>query len=149
MKSIFESAACTEMIRRIEALPATAERQWGTMNPPHMLEHASRVVEMAMGRGTQKQMFLGTLIAWAFKSKFVGADPFDRNSPTGPDFVIKDEPEFASAKARLIGLVRQLHAMGESGCDGHIHRFFGRLSGAEWGVTQHKHLDHHLRQFGQ
>jgi hypothetical protein len=26
--------------------------------------------------------------------------------------------------------------------------FFGRMSGAEWGVTQYKHLDHHLRQFG-
>jgi hypothetical protein len=25
---------------------------------------------------------------------------------------------------------------------------FGRISGKDWGVLQHKHLDHHLRQFG-
>jgi hypothetical protein len=45
-------------------------------------------------------------------------------------------------------LVGELHGMGEKGCDGNVHRFFGRLTGAEWGVTQYKHLDHHLRQFG-
>jgi hypothetical protein len=44
--------------------------------------------------------------------------------------------------------MRELHSKGERGCDGNVHRFFGRLSGAEWGVTQYKHLDHHLRQFG-
>lgn len=27
-------------------------------------------------------------------------------------------------------------------------RVFGRISGRSWGVLQHKHLDHHLRQFG-
>ncbi len=27
-------------------------------------------------------------------------------------------------------------------------RVFGRISGQSWGVLQHKHLDHHLRQFG-
>jgi hypothetical protein len=29
-----------------------------------------------------------------------------------------------------------------------VHGFFGPLSGAEWGVSQYKHVDHHLRQFG-
>ncbi len=27
-------------------------------------------------------------------------------------------------------------------------RVFGRISGRSWGVMLHKHLDHHLRQFG-
>ena len=36
---------------------------------------------------------------------------------------------------------------GEQGCNGNVHTFFGRLSGTQWGETQYKHLDHHLRQF--
>ena len=48
----------------------------------------------------------------------------------------------------IVGLIRELHAMGEAGTNGHVHGFFGSMSGAEWGVTQYKHLDHHLRQFG-
>jgi hypothetical protein len=62
--------------------------------------------------------------------------------------VIQSEPDFAAAKNRLLVVMRELHSKGERGCDGNVHRFFGRLSGAEWGVTQYKHLDHHLRQFG-
>ena len=34
------------------------------------------------------------------------------------------------------------------GLDGNVHPFFGRLSGKQWGETQYKHVDHHLRQFG-
>jgi len=29
-----------------------------------------------------------------------------------------------------------------------MHSFLGRLRSDEWGVMMHKHLDHHLRQFG-
>ena len=29
-----------------------------------------------------------------------------------------------------------------------IHAFFGKLTGEEWGRLMHKHIDHHLRQFG-
>jgi hypothetical protein len=29
-----------------------------------------------------------------------------------------------------------------------MHSFLGRLKSDEWGVMMHKHLDHHLRQFG-
>ena len=44
--------------------------------------------------------------------------------------------------------MRDFHGLGEEGCEGHIHTFFGRMSGVWWGETQYKHLDHHLRQFG-
>jgi hypothetical protein len=28
------------------------------------------------------------------------------------------------------------------------HPFFGKMSAKEWGLIAHKHMDHHLRQFG-
>jgi hypothetical protein len=45
-------------------------------------------------------------------------------------------------------LMREFQTKGEAACNGNVHSFFGRMSGAEWGVMQYKHLDHHLRQFG-
>jgi len=148
MTSLFEPQALQHILSRIEGLSPSAARQWGKMSPAQMLEHSARAVEMALGRGKQKQMWIGKLIGWAAKSRFVGDQPFQKNGPTGPDFIVHDEPDFAGTKARLVGLVRELHAMGETGTDGHVHGFFGSMSGAEWGVTQYKHLDHHLRQFG-
>ena len=59
-----------------------------------------------------------------------------------------DDPDFTKTKNRLLGVMREFQSIGETGCDGNVHGFFGRMSGAEWGVTQYKHVDHHLRQFG-
>ena len=148
MKTLFDPVVCQDTMSRIEALPASAPRQWGKMTPAQMLEHVARVVEMACGKGPQKQIWPGKLFSWTFRKSFFGEQPFGRNAPTGRDFIIQDEPEFAAAKARLIGVMRELQSLGERGCDGHVHTFFGRMTGPQWGSTQYKHLDHHLRQFG-
>ncbi len=148
MKSIFDQPAYHEIIERLDHLNPDATRQWGTMSPPQMLEHCARAIEMASGKSPMQQAFLGKMIGWIFKGSFLGEKPFPKNSPTAPDFIIKDEPDFAATKAKLRALTTEIHQLGEAGTDGNIHGFFGRLSGAQWGVTQYKHLDHHLRQFG-
>ena len=147
MKSIFDKTAFDEIFERVEKLQPTAERQWGKMSPAQMLEHCARAVEMATGKKLTQQAFLGKMIGWIFKKDFLGEKPFPKNSPTAPDFIIKDEPDLEATKARLKDLITEFHQLGEGGTDGNIHGFFGRLSGTEWGVTQYKHLDHHLRQF--
>jgi hypothetical protein len=58
------------------------------------------------------------------------------------------DPDFNSGKARLKAVLGELHVLGEKGCDGTVHAFFGPMTGEEWGITQYKHVDHHLRQFG-
>lgn len=148
MKTIFDTATHEELIERISRLGPDTERQWGKMSPSQMMEHTSRALEMATGRKPMKQMFLGKLIAWAVKPGFVGERPMPRNAPTGPTLIIKDDPEFESTRERLKELIAEFHGLGEAGTDGNIHGFFGRLTGKQWGETQYKHVDHHLRQFG-
>lgn len=148
VKTIFDPQVLSETLHRIEGLSASAPPLWGKMSPTQMMEHTSRVLEMALGRRAQKQILIGRLIAWVFKSRFIGEQPFQKNAPTGPDFVIREDPNFAATKLRLVGLLSELHAAGATGTDGHVHAFFGELTGEEWGITQYKHLDHHLRQFG-
>lgn len=148
MGSLFDSTTYGDIVRRLDSLQPSAERQWGKMTTAQMLEHTARALEMAAGKRQTKQMLLGKLIGWMFKGGFVGPKPFAKNGPTGPDFIIADEPDFARTKARLRSLIVEFHDKGERGCDGNTHAFFGRMTGAEWGITQFKHVDHHLRQFG-
>src|SRR5262245_7092294 len=148
MDSIFDASVYAAIVRRIESVRPDSPRQWGKMTPAQMLEHTARAVDMATGRTQSKQLWLGRLIGWMFKSSFIGPKPFGRNGPTGPDFIVKDDPDFARAKERLKAAVAELHAMGQRGCEGNVHAFFGRMTGDEWGITQYKHVDHHLRQFG-
>jgi hypothetical protein len=147
MKSIFDKAACDEILARFDKLEPNSPRQWGKMSPAQMLEHCARAVEMANGSTPRKQALLGKMIGWMFKKDFLSEKPLRKNAPTGPDFVIRDEPDLDATRGRLKDLILNFHQLGEGGTDGNVHGFFGKLSGAEWGVTQYKHLDHHLRQF--
>jgi hypothetical protein len=148
MTTIFDPNTYREIVRRFESLQPNTQRQWGKMSVAQMLEHNSRVLEVVTGKRPMKQALVGKLIGWIFKKRFLGEEPFSKNGPTGPELIVADEPDFHKTKDHVRALLRDLNSMGENGCDGRIHGFFGRLTGAEWGVIQYKHLDHHLRQFG-
>ena len=148
MQTLFDPAVYAGVLRRVDSIQPGSRRQWGKMSVAQMLEHVARALEMATGKKPRKQAFLGKLIGWIFRKGFVGPDPFPKDSPTAPDFVVQGEPDFGPTKDRVKALLSEFQARGEKGCDGYIHGFFGAMTGAEWGVTQFKHLDHHLRQFG-
>ena len=149
MKTIFDPETHGELLDRLGKLTPDAERQWGKMSPSQMMEHTARVLEMATSEEQPlKQVFLGKAIAWIFKNKFLGEQPFGKNAPTGPDYVIQDQPDFEATRERLKHLIAKFHDRGADGLDGNVHPFFGRLTGKQWGETQYKHVDHHLRQFG-
>jgi len=148
METVFDPSTRDELLRRIDAIQPGAHRQWGKMTPAQMLEHLGRTLEMPLGRYPQKQILPGKLLGWIFKKQFLGEKPFGKNSPTGPDFIVRDEPALEAGRERVKTLIRELCASGENGCDGRVHAFFGALTGPEWGVATYKHVDHHLRQFG-
>jgi hypothetical protein len=148
MRSVFEPETHAELLARLGQLTPDTARQWGKMTPSQMMEHTARTMEMATGQVPMKQAFIGKAIGWIFKNKFLGEQPFSKNSPTGPTLIIKDDPDFEATRERLSGLISHLHSLGESGTEGNIHGFFGPLTGKQWGETQYKHLDHHFRQFG-
>lgn len=149
MKTLFEKETCEELFMRIGNLTPECRREWGKMTPCQAMEHTARVLEMATSDDQPiKQIFLGKALGWIFKKSFLGEKPFRKNAPTGPDYVIKDEPDMERTRGRLKELITKFHTLGSEKLDGNVHPFFGPLTGKQWGETQYKHVDHHLRQFG-
>lgn len=148
MKTLFDKDTHAEVVERLGRLTADAAREWGKMSASQAMEHTARAMEMATNDKVEKQLLLGKLLGWMFRKEFLGEQEFRKNAPTGPDFIVKDEPDFEATRARLLEVMSRLHSLGEAGTDGKVHKFFGRLSGKQWGETQYKHVDHHLRQFG-
>ncbi|MEK7854797.1 MAG: DUF1569 domain-containing protein [Acidobacteriota bacterium] len=148
MKTVFDAATRNELTERLGRLSPDSERQWGKMSVAQAMEHMARALEMGMGKKPMKQILPGKLFSWFFRKEFLGEAPFKKNRPTGPDFIVKEEPDFDATRIRVTQLIKEFHNLGESGTDGNIHGFFGSLTGKQWGETQYKHVDHHLRQFG-
>jgi len=118
------------------------------MSVAQMLAHCSRAMEAGTGDLPLKQALIGRIFSPFVRSSLLGEKPFGRNSPTDPHFVIRDEKDFAKEKAHLTALIARFCQSGPAEAGKHKHSFLGRISGEDWGVVMHKHLDHHLRQFG-
>lgn len=148
MKTIYDPAACAEILTRIGTLTPETQRQWGTMNVAQMLAHCNETMKVVTDQLITKRTLIGRLLGPFFRAEYLGETPLRRNSPTNPLFVIVDAREFEREKELLIRLVRQFSEGGEAKCTKQPHSFFGPFTPAEWGISTYKHLDHHLQQFG-
>ncbi len=149
MNSLFVPADREHLSRRLAALAPGSTRQWGRMEPAQMLCHCAIAQEMALGEALGKQSFLGKLLMPFIRGHIFGRRPWRRNSPTDPSLVIAWPCDFEAERARLATLMDRFIRQGPDQAARHIHPFFGRLSGEEWGRLMYRHLDHHLRQFGE
>jgi hypothetical protein len=64
-----------------------------------------------------------------------------------PEFLATRPTTWDADVNRLCDLIRRFAERGP-GAAWPRSAVFGRISGRSWGVLEHKHLDHHLRQFG-
>ena len=148
MKTLCDRGSAAEIKARLALLTPQSQHLWGKMGPAQMLAHCSAALEAPLGDKVPQQVLIGRLIGWMFKSEFTNDKEFRKNSPTDPSFIINRECDFDAERARLATLIDRFAAADPATCGQHRHSFFGKLTGAEWGIGTYKHLDHHLRQFG-
>jgi hypothetical protein len=148
MKSMFDTHTGEEMISRINKLTADTKAQWGKMTPAQMVTHAQRPFKVAFEELKLKRGLIGVLFGGMARKKMTGSQPFGKNLPTDPNFIVKTHPDFDLEKNNLIGYVKTFAQKGPPGITKEPHPFFGKMTAEEWDTLMYKHLDHHLRQFG-
>jgi len=148
MNNLFEQADREAILERLANLRADSPRQWGKMSSAQALAHCTVALEAGTGDKPRKQALVGKIFAPFVRKGLLGERPMPRNSPTDPTFVVADERDFEAERERLIAVIARFWKLGPDKAGDYTHSFFGRLTGQEWGRVMHKHLDHHLRQFG-
>jgi hypothetical protein len=116
-----------------------------------MLAHCSLGLEMAAGEIRPPRALIGRLLGPVIKPMALrDEEPMRRNSPTMKELiVVGDDRDFEVERKRLSGMIDRFAAARAAGCTSHPHAFFGSLTPGEWAILMYKHLDHHLRQFGE
>jgi hypothetical protein len=148
LKNLFDKDAHTEITDRINSLSPQSQRQWGKMNVAQMLAHCKEAFKVPLSDKKMPRMFIGILIGWAFKNKLYNDEPWKRNLPTAPNFIIKDERDFEKEKLELTDLINQFYNGGPKKVGRFPHPMFGSFTSSQWGRAMYKHIDHHLMQFG-
>ncbi len=148
MKNLFDTDTYSEITQRINSLSPESQRQWGKMNVAQMMAHCKEAFKVPLSKVRIPRMFIGLLIGWAFKKKLYNEDPWKKNLPTAPNFIIKDKRDFEKEKQELSEMIGQFYSGGSEKVGLFPHPMFGILTTEQWGKSMYKHLDHHLMQFG-
>jgi hypothetical protein len=140
-----------ELIPLLETIPAYAKPLFGKMNPHQMIEHLGYAFQQASGLVPLDSMNDEEKTKVMYK--FMMSDkPFRDNTPNP---YLPDEPptpKHVTISDSLSSLRNDIDVFlqtFESEPDKRIlNPFFGNLNFDEWIHLLHKHMLHHLRQFG-
>jgi hypothetical protein len=148
MYNLFDNTNATAILNRLEQLKPDIQRKWGRMDVTKMMAHCSAALEMSMTQEKFPRSFMGFVFGKMARPTFSGPQPFKQNLPTDKRFLIANPETFEIEKAKLISLVKKFSGEKEKALSPFPHPFFGKLRPEEWAAGMHKHLDHHLQQFG-
>ena len=112
-----------------------------------MLAHLVQSSRMALGElpvaSKNKRLFQVTPI----RQLILYVVPFPKSAPTARELLVSHPEPLESSRAELLALLERLGTPSRDG-QGPTHPLLGPLTSGEWGALMHKHVDHHLRQFG-
>lgn len=148
MPTLFEPKTTQEIVERINQLQPNSQHKWGKMNVAQMLYHCNEALGTATDDVHLKVPFFFKLFAPIIKKKVMETKPYKPGLPTAKEFIIIDEKDFEKEKIAVLNRINKFIANGETAVNGKRHPAFGKLTAYEWGFSQWKHFDHHLRQFG-
>lgn len=148
MKNLFDKDTYKEVTSRLDSLTPQTAGQWGKMNVSQMLAHCKEAFKVPLSNKKMPRSILGLLVGWMIKRKLYNEEPWKKNLPTAPNFIIKDSREFEKEKKELMELIDLFHNGGPGKVGKFPHPMFGTYTSEQWGKSMYKHLDHHLRQFG-
>jgi hypothetical protein len=137
----------------LKTLPADAAGRWGKMNGQQMVEHVSDFFKVSANK---LHFPLVTPAEHLPKFKaFLLSDKEFRENTKAPVTVLGEEPlplRFKNMEEAIADLQISISEFTDHFKDDSIkttvHPVFGELNFEEWILLHHKHIIHHLKQFG-
>ena len=147
MTTLRDQATIDGLAARLVGLDAGKQALWGQFNCQQMLAHVADGLRMSLGE-LKVQPKNTPLRYWPLKQLIIFWLPFPKGAPTAPELVARPAQSIDEERDSINQLMR-----GFRDRDGQApwpaHPAFGQLDEVSWGVLMYKHIDHHLRQFGQ
>jgi hypothetical protein len=150
MGTLRNEANRTSLIDRVNKLSGNESALWGKMNVNQMLSHLVQAGEMPFAHDlpNASNFMSRTLI----KPLVLYVLPMPKEVKTSPEMNQQENGrkplEFDEDKRLLIESIKRLANLSiDHKCLDHP--FFGPMNAKEWATIAHKHIDHHLKQFGK
>ncbi|MBI2688577.1 MAG: DUF1569 domain-containing protein [Acidobacteria bacterium] len=145
-KSIWNASDRQSLLARFDSLSPEMAPRWGRITVSQMVKHCTVPILSTTGEfpATQKRTFFRI---WPMQKLVIYVLPWPKGAPAAPESIITDNGDLSERVAALRVAVGKFVARGESQ-EFAPHAAFGPLGAKDWGALVHRHLDHHLQQFG-
>lgn len=147
MGSILREGDRAAICRRMGSLRASSAPRWGRMDAKAMLAHLGHSARMALGELPVASVNRRAFQVFPIKHLIFYVVPFPKDASAAPELLVSSPDSLEESRSAVVALLNLIGTGPQDGV-GPAHPLFGRLSWREWGVLVHKHVDHHLRQFG-
>lgn len=146
MRTLFNPADRDAILQRLDSLTPRHAPQWGGMNAPQMIRHVS--TGLRLGLEEKAPRHASGLTAHApFNWLVIHVIPWPKGVKTAPELLAEKPGEWDADIQNLRTLITEFSRQ-EHRPSWPENIIFGRISGKSWGALMHRHLDHHLTQFG-
>lgn len=148
--SLFDERKRGEIVSRINLLMPESRALWGKMNVNQMLCHCADGLRMATGEREVKDKS-NFVFRTILKPLVIHVLPMPKDAPTAQEInPLRDgtQPtDFENDRQTLIACIENICSLPENHAWAR-HAAFGKMNRRQWGLLAHKHIDHHLKQFG-
>jgi hypothetical protein len=147
VRTIFDDEERASLLRRLDALQPEHPALWGRMDAPQMVCHLICAFQAGLGEldvGAPEGPLSRPPTNWLA----IFVLPWPRGKAVSPPEYLGKVPAHWQADVSTLRTLVERSAGRGANASWPPNRVFGRISGQAWGAVHHKHLDHHLRQFG-
>jgi len=144
-QTIFDSTARQELLARIDRLAPDSRARWGKFTAPRMVSHLVSAIGMGLG-DVPVTSHGGFMSLPPIRYLIIHAMPWPKGAPTAPEMLSRIPESWPADVSALRALIERAGA-NEAG-RWYPHPAFGTLSPTDWGALIHRHIAHHLTQFG-
>lgn len=146
MPTLWSDSDRSALVVRAQRLTPAHTARWGKFSPAGMLAHLNDATRMATG-DLPVQAKAPAFLKWPpVRYLFIHVLPMPKGAPTAPELLARSSVAQVAEEqlvfASLVDDAARRPALSTA------HPAFGTMSRDAWGVLMHKHIDHHLRQFG-
>jgi hypothetical protein len=148
MKTLFQEDTRSEILRRIDRLTPRSARLWGRMDVGQMVAHCGDQLRLALGDlGSSPPS--GPMRFPPLRWIIIHQIPWPKGKAAAPPELFTTPPASLDGDRQALRTLIERFGRAAPESSWPSHPKFGNLSGKDWGVLGYRHLDHHLRQFGQ
>lgn len=146
MPSYLDSQDRANHLERLARLTPDSRPLWGKMTAGQLLALLIDIFEVTFAERevTVRPGFMNSAFGrWLLVDAPL---PFPKNSPTDPEYLKRPTGDFELDQTKVLDYIKRFaepdrHTFGPS-------PWVGKLTPTQWAKLHHKHLEHHLKQFG-